>query len=300
MLKFNVVIVTYNRLALLKECLDAVLGQTYRVHRVFVLDNCSSDETEQYLKSVTDERVFVHRTLSNLGGAGGFAEGVRMSEAGGDYDYVMLIDDDAILSKDCIEKLATAIVENPNYPAYSTVVETEGRVDVGHRQRFCPRLLARWIGVAESEYSHKYFECDVATFCGMVVKGEVVKSIGLPKAEYFIWNDDVEYSFRVGNWGRILNVNNAKLNHKTNCPTTTVKLEWKTYYGYRNYIDLTRQHLSIVATAYQILRISVYALKFWFEGARVGDANALRVCADAIIDGLKGHLGVNHKYQRGK
>ncbi len=39
------VVVTYNRAALLAECLDAIAAQTHRPSRVVVVDNASTDDT---------------------------------------------------------------------------------------------------------------------------------------------------------------------------------------------------------------------------------------------------------------
>lgn len=62
-----VVIVTYNRLELLKECLACVCGQTIPFSRVIVVDNHSTDGTAEYLASRTDIEVI--REAENLGGA---------------------------------------------------------------------------------------------------------------------------------------------------------------------------------------------------------------------------------------
>lgn len=45
----NCVVVTYNRLALLKECLDALDKQTYPIHKIVIVDNCSTDGTGAFL-----------------------------------------------------------------------------------------------------------------------------------------------------------------------------------------------------------------------------------------------------------
>ena len=52
-MKVNCVIVTYNRLALLKECLAAIEKQTYPIHKVIVIDNCSTDVLQRTLVSQT-------------------------------------------------------------------------------------------------------------------------------------------------------------------------------------------------------------------------------------------------------
>ena len=50
-MKFGVIIVTYNRLSLLQECLMNVFSQTVPFHRILVVDNHSTDGTAQYLDS---------------------------------------------------------------------------------------------------------------------------------------------------------------------------------------------------------------------------------------------------------
>ena len=82
-MKVNCVIVTYNRLALLKECLAAIEKQTYPIHKVIEIDNCSTDGTEEYLKAYAVHPQFqVIRTEQNIGGDGGFSLGVKTSVLG--------------------------------------------------------------------------------------------------------------------------------------------------------------------------------------------------------------------------
>ena len=51
-MKFGVIIVTYNRLALLKECVSCVLAQTEPFSNVCIIDNHSSDGTAGWLKTL--------------------------------------------------------------------------------------------------------------------------------------------------------------------------------------------------------------------------------------------------------
>ena len=48
----GVVIVTYNRLELLKECIQCVLSQTVPFSKIVIVDNCSKDDTRAYLKNL--------------------------------------------------------------------------------------------------------------------------------------------------------------------------------------------------------------------------------------------------------
>lgn len=60
--KVTVAIPTYNRSRLLKEAMASVLAQDYLDFRVMVVDNASSDDTEQVVRSFADSRVTYSRT----------------------------------------------------------------------------------------------------------------------------------------------------------------------------------------------------------------------------------------------
>ena len=85
-MKFGVIIVTYNRLSLLRECLLNVFSQTVPFHRILVVDNHSTDGTAQYLDSLEYPELTVLHLPENIGGAGGFARGLK-EIAAGDCDW---------------------------------------------------------------------------------------------------------------------------------------------------------------------------------------------------------------------
>ena len=48
--KVCAVVVTYNRKALLLECVQAILRQSYPIEKIVIIDNASTDQTEEYLE----------------------------------------------------------------------------------------------------------------------------------------------------------------------------------------------------------------------------------------------------------
>ena len=82
------VVVTYNRKALLRQCVASLLGQTWADMDIWVIDNASTDGTGAMLAPlIGDGRVHYQNTGGNLGGAGGFEYGLRVAAQQG-YDYV--------------------------------------------------------------------------------------------------------------------------------------------------------------------------------------------------------------------
>lgn len=250
-LKFGVIIVTYNRLALLKECVSCVLAQTEPFSNVCIIDNHSSDGTAGWLKtlpasvqaetgSCTGPFFDICRLEENLGGAGGFACGMkRLSDT--DCDWILIIDDDAMIAPDYVAELKKAVI-NHKYLAYSGTVTTRGTIDTSHRRFLkCPTFMF-YEPVPEAAYGSPSFEYDISTFCGLLIKTSLVREIGFPKTEYFIWFDDTEYCMRFHSRSRILNVNTAVLNHRTAPPGDAPMVSWKNYYGFRNAIDIGRTY----------------------------------------------------------
>jgi rhamnopyranosyl-N-acetylglucosaminyl-diphospho-decaprenol beta-1,3/1,4-galactofuranosyltransferase len=144
-----VVIVTYNRVELLKECLACVCGQTIPFSRVIVVDNHSTDGTAEFLAAREDLDVI--REPENLGGAGGFYDGLQCASQG-EYDWVLIIDDDAMIAPDYMEKLLDYANAHTGIYGLAGKVVTEGHIDVSHRRRITNRLLYVESNVASEEY----------------------------------------------------------------------------------------------------------------------------------------------------
>ena len=158
-----------------------------------------------------------------------------------DCDWILIIDDDAMIAPDYIAELKTSILKH-EYLAYSGTVTTNGAIDTSHRRFLkCPTFMF-YQPVPEASYGSPSFEYDISTFCGLLVKTSLVREIDLPKTEYFIWFDDTEYCMRFHSRSRILNVNTAVLNHRTAPPADAPAVSWKNYYGLRNAIDIGRTY----------------------------------------------------------
>ena len=81
-------------------------------------------------------------------------------------------------------------------------------------------------------------------FVGCVISRDVLKKIGLPKKDYFIYYDDTEYSLRVRECTEIINVSAAVIIHKTpkKDPKKKNLIGWKNYYELRNSMLMKEEH----------------------------------------------------------
>lgn len=299
-----VVIVTYNRLELLKECLACVCGQTIPFSRVIVVDNHSTDGTAEYLASRSDVEVI--REGENLGGAGGFYDGLHRASQS-PYDWVLIIDDDAMIAPDYMEKLLDYANAHTGIYGLAGKVVTEGHIDVSHRRRITNRLLYVESNVAAEEYQKESFSCDAATFCGLLLQGQKMREIGLPQKGYFLWYDDIEYCLRLQECGGVTVVPAAVLHHKTvlskeGMVTKGVlhRIGWRQYYGYRNRYDTAKRHLGSLSAWTILWQYRVFwLLSFfmtWKKETREQGRDNQKILHDVIKDCKAGKLGKHPEY----
>lgn len=295
-MKLGVVIVTYNRLELLKECITACINQKEEFQKILIINNASTDGTKEYLENLQYSNLEIINSKKNLGGAGGFWLGINKAMEL-DLDYLLLIDDDAILDYNYNKAISDYIRNNDeNIVAYSGTVITNNSIQFEHRRHL--KNGFKCIDSTPEEYNQEYFDYNLSTFCGLYVSMKIIRKIGLPCKEFFIWFDDTEYSLRINQYGKIRNINKALLNHKTKI-SNLKGYTWKSYYGLRNQIVVIKKYFS----KFTLIKF-ISSMLIWVIGRKImrilkNDEyyeNVSAIYKDAIRDGLNNNLGKNDKY----
>lgn len=108
---FSVVVPTYNRANLIMETLESVFAQTYPNYEILVVDNCSTDNTQEILQGLVDqERIRYIRNERNFERA--YSRNVGMANAKG--DYLTLLDSDDFIYPDALKDANDFIHANPD------------------------------------------------------------------------------------------------------------------------------------------------------------------------------------------
>ena len=186
------VVVTYNRLELLTRCLDHLERQARPPDAILVVDNASTDGTEEML--ARRPGVEVMRLERNLGGAGGFERGLEAAHAKG-FDWLWLLDDDTLPEERCLEALLAGAQRAPSPPSVMTSVVRwrDGSLHPMNRPwlRIAPRgRYAEAVGAGLAPIR-------AATFVSTMVHRDAVARHGLPPGHYFVWLDDIQYTARI-------------------------------------------------------------------------------------------------------
>ena len=75
----SIVIPTYNRARFLGRSVRSVLNQTYKNFEVIVVDDASTDDTAEIIKTFKDDRIRYIRHDANAGGAAARNTGIKAS-----------------------------------------------------------------------------------------------------------------------------------------------------------------------------------------------------------------------------
>ena len=186
------VVVTYNRLELLKKCVSALEAQTAGCD-ILLVDNASTDGTEAYGTGKQGSGVFYVRLKENTGGAGGFQYGVKWGTERG-YEHLWLMDDDTLPEPDALAKLLEAgEALGGKYGWLSSMaLWTDGKLCGMNRQKKTP-----FRDVKDEDFREERVPCGIASFVSLLVRRETVIKYGYPIKEFFIWTDDWEYTRRI-------------------------------------------------------------------------------------------------------
>ena len=215
--KVFIIILNWNRLKDILDCLESVYQMDYENYEVIVVDNNSEDGSLETIKERYTKAKII-KNKQNLGFAGGNNVGIQNSLENG-ADYVWLLNNDATCARDCLSKiveaaehaeqigLVTPVVyyhEKPDKPQFAgsyidwekfTLLFPNGNEDLSEAFQNGPNVCL-W-GTA------------------LLIKRKLIEKVGLLKEEYFAYWEDTEYSLRSIRAGfRNMVCNDGRVYHK--------------------------------------------------------------------------------------
>ncbi|WP_369044807.1 glycosyltransferase [Sinomonas sp. P10A9] len=193
------VMVSYNRRELLARSLAAIAASDRLPDALVVVDNGSTDGSADYVASLTMPfEVDLVRLAENTGGAGGFTMGMATALEKHSPDLLWVMDDDTVPRPAALAeavRLWAACIETDK-PAFiaSRVVWSDGRDHPMNtmRDRWDASPVDRRFAAA-----HRARVVRSASFVSLFVSADAVRALGLPVADYFLWNDDFEFTARL-------------------------------------------------------------------------------------------------------
>lgn len=190
------VIVTHNRVELLRASLEQVVGQNHPVQWVIVVDNGADKAVKQLVDDLAGERAVYVPSQTNLGGAGGFALGFLTALSLG-ADAIWCADDDGRPADETVLKELYRVAEANKLHEVSPAV---CNIDDPGALAFPLRQGLVWRRRME-ELEGDFLPGIASLFNGALISAGAMEIIGVPDYRLFIRGDEVEYHRRLVNSG---------------------------------------------------------------------------------------------------
>jgi len=309
----------YNAACVLPRQLGALLGQTRPLQEIVVVDNGSSDGTRQMLAGRYPQ-VTVLPLPANVGAAGAWAAGLEYAALKRRHDWIWTFDDDSVPDPSALETLlavshtpvnASDTADRPDRdewggPAIIAMLPVHAGTGKCYlpllwRERFCKPTL--------EDLRQPVWFADLAIASGLLVRSEVVKTVGLPRADFFMDFFDFEYCLRARAHGyRIAVVTGARLAHEigkareVRLPGFSVlwpnHAPWREYYMSRNLTyALWWLYPSAPGKRFALGHLLRHAVGVLLFGSH--QAACLRKMAQGFWDGRRARLGVRFRPLQG-
>ena len=107
----SIIIPTYNRAKCILNSIESVLNQTYPFFELLIVDDGSTDNTEEVVHGIEDDRVKYIKMPQNGGAAAARNYGISVAQ----YDYIAFQDSDDWWDPEKLDKEMRCITSNPSF-----------------------------------------------------------------------------------------------------------------------------------------------------------------------------------------
>lgn len=267
--KIAAVVVTYNRLTLLQECIESLRNQTRKLDEIIVVNNSSTDGTFEWLNQQHDLTVI---TQENSGSAGGQYTGIKTAYEKG-YDWIWCMDDDGYPDKNCLSILIDVIQRKKPEVVSPIVIDKNNHSQLAF---YSPILKEKaYLDSTQSVDEFLTYAKDKIIdgfgffYNGVLISRDVIAKVGLPIRELFIWGEEQEYFFRMKkhNIKMMVSIDALFFHPQSSLKTRKIlfnkyaytgKIEQRYYYLFRNKGYISKKYFNCFDIKYVISQCVFY------------------------------------------
>ncbi len=270
----SVVILSYNRKDRIRETLSELQKQSYQDFEVIVVDNNSHDGSQQLIEEEFTE-VQLLKLPHNIGIAGR-NRGMEISRG----EFIVIIDDDAVLEKDWIEKAVKYFDKEPSLGVLASKV-----------LNYYSREIWGWVyGVDVNTFADQQFETFDFVACAAAIRKPALEKAGLFSEELFLYWDEDDLSIRIIDAGyTIWYCPDLVAYHVIPVSQNATRSKRRVYYQARNSIWYYWKYYPV----WVAIIVSVCSIPYHLSSAL--RYRCLRACLKGILDALLGMPGILKK-----
>lgn len=153
-MKVSVIIPAYNHDKYITEAISSVLSQSYQNFEIIIINDGSTDSTEQKILSIHDQRI-QYISQKNSGAHSAINRGISLAQG----DYISILNSDDIYLPKRLETCLNFLENNTNYSVAMTTVEGIDNQGIPVKKRVTPHVKAwlDWYASALSFFSGDKF-----------------------------------------------------------------------------------------------------------------------------------------------
>jgi len=244
--KVYVIILHWKNVSCLIECLISLNKTAYDNYAVIVVNNGPDDlgNIDQHM----ERKIQVLRSPSNIGFARGNNLGIKEALRNC-ADYVLLLNDDTIVSSDFLNML---VATGENHPDVGMLGPKIYYYDEPRRIWFAGAKFDEQTGlifashsdeIGNSRKNEKPEDSDYITGCALLVKKTLIDIIGLLDERFFLYWEDVDWGLRAKKVGlKNMVVPSSKIWHKVSASSGGMDSLIRVYHKTRSHLLLAKLH----------------------------------------------------------
>jgi len=225
----SIVLLSYNNREDLTECILSLMHQTYQDFETIVVDNASTDDSEEFVTTNYPE-IKVVQTGKNLGYAAGNNAGFNVAEG----EYIVVVNPDTITDPSWLAELIAPLKNDQTLTATTSKILNYYHKDIintcANRNHPTGLTFCRGLNNSAKEYNN-YQEVGSVSGCSFAIRSDVLKNMSGFDPDFFLYQEDADLSWRIRfAGGKIVYVPQSIIYHKFKFSIPP----WKEFYLERN------------------------------------------------------------------
>ena len=222
----------------MKKCAHSISQQSYKPHRIIIIDNNSEDDSVKEVQDILPSAE-IHYLETNTGFAVGNNIAVELAD---DCNWVALLNPDAFPEKDWLKNLHSAVEKFPDYSSFSSLQlfeDDHNMIDGAGDEYFtCGRARRRLYktyldSIELSEPRDIFSPCAAAALYN---RADFL-SVGGFDENFFCYMEDVDLGFRlILNGKKSKFIHDSIVYHKGAATSGGAHSDFAVYHGHRNLV----------------------------------------------------------------
>jgi GT2 family glycosyltransferase len=286
-----IIVLNFNKKPDLLEALESIFDSDYPNFKVVVVDNDSSDGSADAVAENFPQAHLI-RNSENSGVSKGRNIGWRYADKTYEFEYVIFLDDDTVVTKDFLTKLVDAYDHHPEAGVLAgkafTNIANKQLMSVGINVNFYTGLVYD-LGVGELDHGQYDVprEVDAAGGFAFMVRADLFRQLDAFDERYspYGW-EDVDFSLRARKVGHTVRyVPSARLCHKGTKAGRKPKAGYERH-KIKNYLYLLQQHASPVQKLCCVFAVPIKGAYIVMQMLFTGNAGVISSQLRGFYEGL--------------